>query len=115
MTLDELAAAVQRVADLERRVRELEARNEHPAGPMFVTLERAEELFGVSVSRLRKWIKDGALPASKEKRVWLVATADVEQRVRSLRAPVRPSRPAREEIEDAANSIVARLPRRASR
>jgi hypothetical protein len=108
----------QRLAPIRAELAQLKAAaNQGPTAPVFVSLKRAEELYGQSVARLRKWIDEGELPAFKEKREYVVACADVERLVRSRQAPAQTKKPApvRPSLKEEVELRVARLPRRAAR
>lgn len=119
MTLDELQMLAAEVPELKRRLSELEARAANQPPPDAVMrLDRASERHGVSVRMLRAWIADGTLPASQNAAggPWMVSSTDVTKAIDAKRMrAIRTAPAARHDADSQADSIVARLPRRAAR
>lgn len=67
-----------------------------PGGRMaeeFLTPEQAAAIAQVSVFTIRRWIKEGELPARKVGRLWRIRRSDVERRLAPEPSPRRPTRP----------------------
>jgi len=53
----------------------------------FLTLQEVSELLRVSVQTVRRWIKEGRLPAYKVGRAWRIGKVDLDKWLNRQRTP----------------------------
>lgn len=56
--------------------------------PSFLTPQEVSDLLRVSVQTVRRWIKEGALPAYKVGRAWRIRRADLDRWLNRQRTAV---------------------------